>query len=52
MSKLSEVIKIAEIHASRIKEALEELELIFPITETILKDLSKENRVWIDIKII
>lgn len=48
MNKLSEIIKIADVHADRIKEAWAELKGIFPLSESDVINMSKENLILID----
>lgn len=43
MNKLDEMLKIADIHSSRIELALNELKSIFPITEDKVDRLSREE---------
>lgn len=43
MNKLNEMIKVADIHASRIMNAINKLNSVFPISGTTVNNFSEEN---------
>jgi len=52
MNKLDEIFKIADIHASRIEFALNELKPIFPIDEHKVENLSTEELLLTDMLVL
>jgi hypothetical protein len=51
MNNLHEMLNIADIHASRVTEAIEQLEDIFPISATVINTISKEHFLFIELLI-
>jgi hypothetical protein len=51
MTELNAILKIADLHAQRIKSALRHIEHLFPINSQILQNFSEEDLAWIDLLI-
>lgn len=49
MSKLEEILKIAEIHRSRIEMSVNDLENIFPLDEKQINNLNKEQLLLLEL---
>lgn len=51
MNELNEVMKIADIHLSRINSAIKHINHLFPINKEIVQSLPENDMVWIDLLI-
>lgn len=51
MSKFLELLKTSDVHCLRIIESLDNLKGIYPVNESVLNKLSKDQMLWIELLI-
>lgn len=49
MNKLEEILKIAQIHVSRIERAIFHINDLFPIDAIMIQTINEQQMVWIDL---
>lgn len=49
MNKFNEVIKIADIHATRINQAIDKIGHLFPMPEHSVKSMDEQSMLWTDL---
>lgn len=51
MTECNEILKVADIHVTRINSALKHIQHLFPMNVQLLENLSEEDLAWIDLLI-
>ena len=49
MSRIHEIIKIADIHAEKIKKALGKISSLFPTSKSTIEEISEDDFLWIEL---